>query len=273
MSALKNKTIFITGATRGIGKAIALKAASLGANVIVTGKTVSPHPTLEGTLDQTVREIEALGANAVAVPLDVRNEDQIESAVGEAIKAFGGIDILVNNASAIRLLPTENLETKQIDLMMGINGRGTLLMSKACIPALKQSTNPHILMLSPPIHMNPKWFSKHTPYTLSKFSMSMIALGLAAELKAYGIAVNTLWPKTVIATSALKMLGGMVPEKRCRTPQIVADAACLIFQKKALDYSGNHLIDEDILKESGITDFSSYAVDSSQKLLPDLFLD
>lgn len=272
MSSLRNKTVLITGATRGIGKAIALKAASLGAQVVVTGKTKTPHPHLEGTLEETVKAIEAQGGKALPIVLDIRFKDQIEGAVQKTVDTFGGLDILVNNASAIRLLKTEELDPKTIDLMLDINVKGTLFMSKACIPHLRKGKNSHIVMLSPPLDLTPYWFQNHMPYTLSKYAMSMVALGLAQELKAYGIAVNTLWPQTTIATAALKMLGGAVPEDQCRRPDIVADAACLLFQEKASCVTGHHFTDEGLLREKGMVDFKPYAVNPEKTLITDLFL-
>lgn len=270
---LSNKTALITGGSRGIGKAIALRLAKEGVNIAIAAKTAEAHPKLEGTIYSVAKEIEALGVQALPLQVDIREEGLIQSAVDETVKTFGGIDILINNASAINLSPTEQLESKRFDLMHGINVRGTFLMCKYCIPYLKQSSNAHILNLSPPLDLNPKWFGSHLAYTISKYSMSMIVLGLAEELKPYKIAANALWPKTTIATAAVQnLLGGDALMKKSRSPEIVADAACIILSKPSIDCTGNFFIDEDVLREQGITDFTNYAVDPSQKLMPDLFL-
>jgi citronellol/citronellal dehydrogenase len=270
----KNKTVLITGGSRGIGKAIGLRLAKEGANIVIVGKTISPHPKLEGTIYTAAQEIAAVGPGKVlALPGDIRFEDQISQIADQTANAFGGIDILINNASAINLLTTEQLEPKRYDLMQDINVRGTFLMSKACIPHLKKASNPHILNLSPPINMDAQWFSKHLAYTLSKYGMSMIVTGLASELKAYRIAANALWPKTTIATAAVQnLLGGDFLIQRSRTPEIVADAAFHILQRPSFENSGNFYIDEEVLVAEGITDFTKYAVNPDQKLMMDLFL-
>jgi citronellol/citronellal dehydrogenase len=267
------EVVFITGASRGIGKAIALRLAKEGAKIVIAAKTTEPHPKLEGTIYETAKEIEALGGKALPLQVDVRFEDQIQAAVEETIKTFGGIDVLVNNASAISLTPTEQTEPKRYDLMHDINVRGTFFMSKACIPYLKKSAHPHILNLSPPLDLNPKWFAAHLAYTMSKFGMSMIVVGLAEELKQYHIAVNALWPKTTIATAAVQnLLGGDFVMQKSRKPEIVAEAAYFILRRSSTDCTGNFFIDEEVLKEEGITDLSSYAVNPGESLLPDLFI-
>lgn len=274
MSNLQNKTVFITGASRGIGKAIALKLATLGANIVVAAKSVEEDPRLGGTIHSTVQEIENAGGKALAIQLDIRDEEQIKLAVEKAAAHFGGIDVLINNASAISLTPTTKTESKRYDLMMGINVRGTYLMSKHCIPYLQKSTNAHILNLSPPINLNPKWFENHTAYTMSKYGMSMVVMGLAAELKKDNIAANALWPKTTIATAAVKnLLGGEALMQMSRTPDILADCVAIIVQKQSTACSGNFFIDEDVLATEGITDLSKYAVNLSQPLYKDLFVD
>ena len=270
---LTNKTVLITGGSRGIGKAIALKLASEGANIVIAAKTSEPHPKLEGTIHSTVSEIQALGGKAVAVQCDIRFEDQIREAVNVAVESFGGIDILVNNASAIQLYSTELLEAKKFDLMQQINVRGTFLMCQACIPLLKKSNHAHILNLSPPLNMDPKWFGQHLAYTISKYGMSMIVLGLAEELKSYRIAANALWPKTIIATAAIKNLpGGDQLLSMSRKPSIVADAAYAILKRDPVSCTGNFYIDEEVLKEEGIQDLKSYSVDPTGILAPDIFI-
>ncbi len=266
-------TVFITGGSRGIGKAIALKFAGEGANIVVAAKTVEPNPKLEGTIYTAAKEIESLGVKVLPLQVDIRFQDQIEAAVKETVATFGGIDILINNASAINLSPTEKLEAKRFDLMNTINVRGTFLMSQACIPHLKKSHNAHILNLSPPLDMNPQWFGAHVAYTISKYGMSMIVLGLAEELKQYKIAVNALWPRTTIATSAVQnLLGGDYLMQRSRKPGIIADAAFIIVNKPAAICTGNFFIDEDVLQREGITDFTQYSVNPAQPLQNDLFV-
>lgn len=269
---MKDKVVFITGGSRGIGKAIALRLAKEGAHIVIAAKTTEAHPKLDGTIYTAAEEIEKAGGKALAVQLDIRSEEQIQDSVAKTIKTFGGIDILVNNASAINLSPTEQTESKRFDLIQSINVRGTFLMCKACIPHLKKSSNAHILNLSPPLEMDPKWFAPHLAYTISKYGMSMIILGLAEELKQFNIAANALWPKTTIATAAVQnLLGGDYLIQRSRKPDIVADAAFAILSKPS-SLTGNFFIDEDVLEQEGITDFSSYAVDPDMPLQPDLFI-
>ncbi|XP_032491847.1 hydroxysteroid dehydrogenase-like protein 2 isoform X1 [Phocoena sinus] len=264
-------TVFITGASRGIGKAIALKAAKDGANIVIAAKTAQAHPKLAGTIYSAAEEIKAAGGKALPCVVDVRDEQQISSAVEKAVEKFGGIDILVNNASAISLTNTLETPTKKVDLMMNINTRGTYLTSKACIPYLKKSKIAHILNLSPPLNLNPLWFKQHCAYTIAKYGMSMCVLGMAEEFKGE-IAVNALWPKTAIYTAAMDMLGGSGIESQCRKVDIIADAAYCIF-KKPKSFTGNFIIDENILKEEGIKNFDVYAITPGHPLLPDFFLD
>jgi citronellol/citronellal dehydrogenase len=273
MASLTGKTLFITGASRGIGKAIALKAAADGANIVVAAKTAEPNPKLPGTIFSAAEEIVAAGGQALPVEVDIRDPDQIARAVARAVERFGGIDILVNNASAISLTGTLETPVKRYDLMMGVNVRGTYLCSQACLPHLKAAANPHILMLSPPLSLDPRWFGPHLAYTMSKFGMSMCVLGLAEEWKAAGIAVNALWPKSVIATAAIAMLGDAVRPDYCRRPEIVADAAHALLSRDSRSCTGHFLLDEEILAEEGVTDFSGYAVVPGNPLLPDLFLE
>jgi len=274
---LAGRTIFITGASRGIGKAIALKAAKDGANIVVAAKTAEPHPKLPGTIYTAAKEIEDLGGKALPCIVDVRDEKQVYSAVESAVQKFGGIDILVNNASAINLTGTLDTEMKRYDLMHHINTRGTFLVSKACIPHLKKGKNPHILNLSPPLNLNPVWFKDHVAYTMAKYGMSMCVLGMAEEFKDDGIAVNALWPKTAIHTAAIEMLTGKDSGRYSRKPDIMADAAYAIFTKDSKSLTGQFLIDEDILKKEGVSDaqMAQYAVDPSNNanLMPDFFLD
>jgi citronellol/citronellal dehydrogenase len=272
MANLKGRTLFITGASRGIGKAIARRAAADGANVAIVAKTAEPHPKLPGTIHTAAQEIEAAGGKALPLQVDIRDEDQIAEAVRKTVETFGGIDILVNNASAINLTGTLETPMKRFDLMWGVNARGTFACSQACIPHLRKSPNPHILTLSPPINLDPRWFKQNTAYTISKYGMSLVVLGLAAEFKEDGIAVNALWPRTVIATAALAMLGGLTPPEKCRRPEIVADAAHVILTRDSRCCTGNFYIDEEVLREAGVTDFERYAVAPGQPLHPDLFL-
>jgi citronellol/citronellal dehydrogenase len=270
----ENKTVLITGGSRGIGKSLAIRLAKEGANLAIVGKTVEPHPKLEGTIYTAAEEIKNAG-NGKVLPLqgDIRYEENINQFVKATAEKFGGIDILINNASAINLFPTEQTEAKRFDLMYGINVRGTFFTSKACIPYLKKARNPHILNLSPPLNMDPAWFAKHLAYTMSKYGMSMIILGLAEELKPHRIAANALWPKTTIATSAVRnLLGGDFLIQRSRKPEIVADAAFYILQQPSYECTGNFFIDEEVLKQHGVTDFSGYAVNPDQKLMMDLFV-
>ncbi|XP_075416439.1 hydroxysteroid dehydrogenase-like protein 2 isoform X1 [Tenrec ecaudatus] len=264
-------TLFITGASRGIGKAIALKAAKDGANIVIAAKTTSAHPKLPGTIYTAAEEIEAAGGKALPCIVDVRDEQQISNAVEKAVEKFGGIDILVNNASAISLTNTLETPTKRVDLMMSVNTRGTYLTSKACIPFLKKSKIAHILNLSPPLNLNPLWFKQHCAYTIAKYGMSMCVLGMAEEFRGE-IAVNALWPRTAIHTAAMDMLGGSGIESQCRKVDIIADAAYSIFRKPK-NFTGNFVIDENILKEEGIKNFDVYAIKPGHPLLPDFFLD
>ncbi|XP_058474093.1 hydroxysteroid dehydrogenase-like protein 2 [Solea solea] len=268
---LAGLTLFITGASRGIGKAIALKAARDGANIVIAAKTAEPHPKLPGTIYTAAQEVEAAGGKALPCVVDIRNEQQLEEAVQKAVEKFGGIDILVNNASAISLTGTLDTPMKKVDLMLGINLRGTYLTSKMVIPHLLKSQCPHILNLSPPLNLNPVWFKNHTAYTMAKYGMSMCVLGMAEEFRGQ-IAVNALWPKTAIQTAAMDMLGGDGISKQCRTSDIMADAAYIVLSQPK-DYTGRFLVDEDVLKEQGVQDFDHYAVQPGHPLLPDFFLD
>jgi len=274
MRSFENKTVLITGGSRGIGKAIAIRLAKEGANIAIVGKTAEPNPKLEGTIYTAAEEISAAGGGKV-LPLqgDIRFEDRIKEMVAQTIDTFGQLDILVNNASAINIATTEQTEVKRFDLVQSINVRGTFFMSQACIPHLKKAHNPHILNLSPPLNLDPRWLAPHLAYTMSKYGMSMIVLGLAEELKQYRIAVNALWPRTTIATAAVKnLLGGDFLMQRSRHPEIVADAAFYILQKPSFETTGNFFIDEDVLKAEGVSDFTPYAVNPDQKLMNDLFL-
>lgn len=270
-----NKTIIITGASRGIGKAIALKLAQDGANIVIAAKTVTEDNRLGGTIYKTAEEVEQAGGKALAVQCDIRSEEQVQQVVDKAIEKFGSIDALINNASAISLTSTEKTEPKRYDLMHDINVRGTFFMSRACIPHLRKSSNAHILNLSPPINLNPRWLAGHLAYTMSKYDMTMIALGLSAELKKDGIAVNTLWPKTTIATAAVNnLLGGEALMKMSRTPAIIADCVWYILQKPASTCTGNSFIDEAVLAAEGITDLARYAyIPGNENLYKDLFVD
>ena len=272
MSDLRGKTLFITGASRGIGLAIALRAARDGANVVIAAKSAVANPKLAGTIHTAAREVEQAGGRALPLRCDIREEEQVRVAVAAAIDAFGGIDILVNNASAIWLRGTLDTPMKRFDLMQQVNARGTFVCSQACLPELLKSTNPHILTLAPPPNLDPKWWAPHTGYTLAKMGMSFVTIGIAAEFGPQGVAVNALWPRTVIATDAINMIPG-VALAQCRTPEIVADAAHAILVTPSRELCGRFVVDEDILRERGITDFSQYAVDASQPLLTDLFLD
>lgn len=268
-----NKTVLITGASRGIGKAIALRLAKEGANIIIAAKSVEENPKLGGTIFSAANEIEEAGGKALPLQCDIRFEDQIQTVIQKTVDQFGGIDILVNNASAISLTPTEQTEAKRFDLMHSVNVRGTFLVTKACIPFLKRSPNPHILTLSPPLNLDPKWFAYHLAYTLTKYNMSMMILGWGAEYKKDRIAANALWPKTTIATAAVKnLLGGEALMKMSRTPEILADAAFYILKRSSTECSGNLFIDEEVLAKEGITDLEKYAVTPGGKLYNDLFL-
>ena len=272
MSDLRGKTLFITGASRGIGLAIALRAARDGANIVVAAKSTVANPKLPGTIHTAARAIEDAGGRALAIQCDIREEDQVHAAVAATVEAFGGIDILVNNASAIWLRGALDTPMKRFDLMQQVNARGTFLCSQACLPHLLESANPHILTLAPPPTLDPKWWAPHTGYTLAKMGMSFVTLGLAAEFGPKGVAVNALWPRTVVATDAINMIPG-VALAQCRKPDIVADAAHAILTTPSPELCGRFVIDEDILRERGVTDFSQYAVDATQPLLTDLFLD
>jgi citronellol/citronellal dehydrogenase len=269
----KDKTVFITGASRGIGKAIALKLAAEGANIIVAAKSIEEDPKLGGTIYSAAKEIEAAGGKALAVQLDIRDEEQIKSSVELAANTFGGIDVLINNASAIQLSNTEQTEAKRFDLMYDINVRGSFFMTRNCLPYLKKGTNPHILTLSPPLNMDLKWFKNHVAYTISKYNMSMMALGWSEEFKKYGIASNALWPRTTIDTAAVRnLLGGEELAKMSRKPEIIADAVFYILSKPAAECTGNTFVDEEVLAKEGVTDLEKYAVVPGGKLYNDLFL-
>lgn len=271
--SFKNKTVFITGASRGIGKAIALRLASEGAQIIIAAKSTVENPKLGGTIFSAAKEIEEAGGKALPVQCDIRFEDQVSNAVEKAVETFGGIDILINNASAISLTQVEQTEPKVFNLMHDINVKGTFFVSKACIPYLKNGTNAHILNLSPPVNLDQKWLTGHVAYTMSKYNMSMIALGLSGELKKYNIAANTLWPRTTIATAAVRnLLGGEALVNMSRTPEILADAAYYILQRSSSECTGNSFIDEQVLAQEGITDLEKYAVKPGGKLYTDLFL-
>jgi citronellol/citronellal dehydrogenase len=274
---LKGRTLFITGASRGIGLAIALRAARDGANVTVAAKTEEPHPKLPGTIYSAAREIEAAGGKALPLPVDIRNEAQVADAITRTVKAFGGIDILVNNASAISLTNTPQTDMKRFDLMHQINTRGSFLCSKLCAPHLARSDNPHVLMLAPPLNITEHWFAPHLAYSLAKYGMSLCVLGLAGEWRPQGIAVNALWPRTVIGTAALQVaMSGQdgAERRRVRRPEIVADAAYTILTQRSREFTGKFCLDEDVLRAAGVTDFTQYrdAAVREEDLLPDFFL-
>ena len=270
---LKGKTLFITGASRGIGLAIGLRAARDGANVVIAAKTAEPHPKLPGTIYTAAAEIEAAGGKALPLLVDVRDEEAVKGAIGKAAETFGGLDIVVNNASAISLTPTPQTDMKRFDLMHQINTRGTYMVSKYAIPHLEKAENPHILMLSPPLDFTERWFAPHLAYSLAKYGMSLCVLGLSGELRGRGIAVNALWPRTTIATSAVKnLLGGDQIVQASRTPEILADAAHAIFLKPAKGFTGRFLIDDVFLHGEGVRDFEQYRVDPSKPLMPDFFV-
>lgn len=272
-ATLKGKTLFITGGSRGIGLAIALRAAADGANIAIAAKTATPHPRLEGTIHSAADEIRKAGGEALPMMCDIRDEAQVRAAIDQAAAHFGGIDICVNNASAIHLASVQDTDLKRFDLMMDINTRGTFMVSKYCIPHLKQAANPHILMLSPPLDMQARWFAPSTAYSIAKYGMSLCVLGLAGELATDGIAVNALWPRTTIATAAIGHLpGGAAMLRASRTPQIVADAAHVVLTKPARGFTGQFCIDDTILHAAGVTDFEPYRVDPSVPLMPDLFV-
>lgn len=273
MKIFENRTAFITGATRGIGREIALMLAKNGANIVITGKSTEPNPQLPGTIYSVAEEIEALGAKALPLVLDVRDAVAVQTAVEQAAEHFGGLDILVNNASAISLTNTEDTPMKRFDLMFAVNVRATFACSQACIPYLRKAKNPHILTLSPPLNMKPKWFKNHLAYTMSKYGMSECTLGLAEELKADGIGVNSLWPISTIATAAIAVHFPQEILTASRKPAIMADAALWILSSDSKSVSGNFFIDEDVLKKNGVSDFSEYAVTPGVELFNDLFLD
>jgi citronellol/citronellal dehydrogenase len=272
MRSLAGKTLFITGASRGIGLAIALRAARDGANVAIAAKSSVPNPKLPGTIHTAAAAVEAAGGRALALKLDIRDEEQVRAAAAQTAAHFGGIDIVVNNASAIWLAGTVDTPLKRFDLMQQVNTRGTFLVTQSCLPYLKEADNPHVLMLSPPLNLDPKWFAPHTAYTIAKYGMSLCVLGMSAEFAALGIAVNALWPRTVIATAAIGMIEGVRPEQ-CRKPEIVADAAHAMLTRPARACTGHFAIDEAVLREEGVVDFEPYAVQPGAPLLPDLFLD
>ena len=268
-----NKTAIITGATRGIGKAIALRLAREGANIVIAAKSVEENPKLGGTIFSAASEIEAAGGKALAVQCDIRFEEQVKHVIDSAMEKFGGIDILINNASAISLTTTEQTEAKRFDLMHSINVRGTFMVTKTCIPYLKKASNPHILTLSPPINLDPKWFEKHVAYTITKYTMSMLTIGWAAEFKKDRIAANALWPRTTIDTAAVRnLLGGPMLANMSRTPEILADAAFYILKQSSGDCTGNLFIDEQVLAKEGLTDLERYSVVPGASLYNDLFV-
>ena len=271
--SLKGKTLFITGASRGIGLAIAKRAARDGANIAIVAKTAEPQPKLPGTVYTAAKEIEAAGGQALPCVVDIRDENAVAEAVKQTVAAFGGIDILVNNASAINLSGTESLPMKRYDLMHSINTRGTFVCSQACIPHLKKAANPHVLMLSPPLNMETRWFAPHVAYTMAKFGMSMCVLGMAGEFKSAGVAFNALWPRTVIATAAVQnLLGGDATIRGSRSPEIMADAAYEIFNRPSRETTGNFFIDDEVLAAAGKTDLSEYQLTPGAQLIPDFFV-
>jgi citronellol/citronellal dehydrogenase len=271
--SLRNKTLFITGASRGIGKAIALRAAADGAQIVVAAKTTEPHPQLPGTVHTAVDEVAAAGGKGLACPMDVRSEDQVRAAVARAVEYFGGIDILINNAGAMFMAATSDTPMKRFDLMHAVNARGTFLTSQACLPHLVKSANPHILNIAPPLNMDPDWFAPYLAYAMSKYGMSMCVLGMAEELRPQGVAVNALWPKTIIATAAVRNLFGGEPfVRRSRKPEIMADAAHAVLVRDSRRCTGHFFVDEDVLAEEGVTDFARYAFVPGAELLPDIFL-
>ena len=277
MTSLQGKTLFITGASRGIGKEIALRAAREGANIVIAAKTTEPHPKLPGTIYSAAEEVEAAGGKALPLMVDIREEAQVDDAIAKAVAHFGGIDILVNNASAINLTGTLALDMKRFDLMHQINFRGTFLCSKKAVPHLKKSANPHVLNLSPPLSTNPRWFAPHVGYSMAKYGMSFCVLAMAEEFRRDGIAFNALWPRTAIATAAVQNhLGGDMAMKHSRKPTIMADAAYYVLTKNSREFTGNFCIDDEVLKAAGITDLKHYQVDESlaeNQLLPDFFID
>ncbi len=272
MSSLKGKSVFITGGSRGIGLAIAKRVAKDGANVTIAAKTTKPHPQLPGTIHSAAEEIEKAGGKALAVEMDIRHEGMVKDALTKSADHFGGIDILINNASAIFLQPTESLEMKRFDLMHQVNARGTFMVSKHAVPYLKKADNPHILMLSPPLDMSEKWFAPHVGYSMAKYGMSLVVLGLAGELSQQNIAVNALWPRTTIATAAIANNFGMDAMKQCRKPEIMADAAHIILTQPSSEVTGQFFIDDTLLTKHGINNFDEYRVDPTEDLIPDFFV-
>lgn len=273
MTTLKGKTLFITGASRGIGHAIAVRAAQDGANVAIIAKTTEPHPKLPGTIFSAAEDVEKAGGKALPIAVDIRDEDKVRDAVAQTVAKFGGIDILVNNASAISLTGTLETPMKRYDLMHQINIRGTFLCSQVCLPHLLKADNPHILNLSPPLNMEAKWFKNHVAYTMAKFGMSMCVLGMAEEFRDRGVAVNALWPRTAIATAAVKnILGGDEGMKGSRTPQIMSDAAHVILTRPSREHTGQFFVDDDVLATIGKTDLTEYAIDPNHELFPDFFV-
>lgn len=273
MATLEGKTLFVTGGSRGIGLAIALRAAADGANIVIAAKTAEAHAKLPGTIYTSAKEIEAAGGQALPIVCDIRDDSAVEAAVEQAAKHFGGIDICVNNASAIALVGTAEIRMRQFDLMHEVNARGTFLVSRTCIPWLEKAQNPHILTLAPPLNMLEKWFAPHVAYSMAKFGMSMCVLGMAGEFRDRGIAVNALWPRTTIATAAVNMLGGDDLMRHSRKPEIMADAAHAILTKPSREFSGNFCIDDDVLEAEGITDLDAYAVDPALQPAPDFFVE
>ncbi len=270
---MENKTFLISGASRGIGKYIGLRLAQAGANIVIAAKTTEPHPKLSGTIYTAAKEMEAHGAKVLALKLDVRDEDNMKHVIDMAVAEFGGLDGLINNASAINLSDTSNIPMSRYDLLQDINVRGSFMAAKYSIPHLKKSDNPHIMYLSPPINLDPNWVGKHLAYTMSKYCMSLQVMGLADELKSHNIAVNALWPKTIIGTAAIRNFpGGEQMQRQSRHPQIVADAAFEILSKPSSEFTGNFLVDEDVLRDARVEDFSKYQFEQGQTLIPDFFL-
>ena len=273
MTSLAGKTLLVTGGSRGIGLAIAKRAATDGANVVIAAKTDQPHPKLPGTIHTAAAEIEEAGGRALAVVCDIRDDEAVAAAVAKGAEAFGGIDVVVNNASAIALLGTEDVDMRRFDLMHQVNARGTFLVSRTCLPWLKKSDNPHILTLAPPLNMVEKWFAPHVAYSMAKYGMSMCVLGMAGEFREQGIAVNALWPRTTIATAAVNMLGGDELMQHSRKPEIMADAAYVILTKPSREFTGNFCIDDSVLEGEGVTDLSGYAINPDVPLAPDFFVE
>ena len=273
MQSLDNKTLFVTGGSRGIGLAIALRAARDGANVIIAAKTAEPHPKLPGTIHTAAADVEAAGGRALPLACDIRDDTAVADAVAQGAEHFGGIDIVVNNASAIALLGTEQISMSRFDLMHQVNARGTFLVSKTCLPWLSQAENPHILVLSPPLNMLEKWFAPHVAYSMAKYGMSMCVLGMAGEFREQGIAVNALWPRTTIATAAVNMLGGDELMRMSRKPDIMADAAHAIVTKPSREFTGNFCVDDEVLEAAGVADLSRYSIDPSVQPAPDFFVE